>query len=48
MPGQGLFVSEPLASPYKGCKYHLNAKGEYRYAVQRPDNLVEKIAKNCH
>jgi len=48
MPGQGLFVGEPLASPYKGCTYQLDAQGVYRYAVREPGNLVERIAKNCH
>jgi len=48
MPGQGLFIGEPLASPYKGCKYQLDAQGEYRYDIREPDNLVERIAKNCH
>ena len=48
MPGQGVFVGEPLASPYKGCKYRLGIQGEYNYVVQQPDNLVERSAKNCH
>jgi len=48
MPGQGVFVGEPLASPYKGCKYRLGVQGEYAYVIQQPNNLVERIAKNCH
>ena len=48
MPGQGLFVGEPLASPYKGCRYQLGIGGEYSYVVQQPNNFVERVSKNCH
>ena len=48
MPGQGLFVGEPLANPYKGCRHQLGIGGEYRYVVQQPNNLVERASKNCH
>lgn len=47
MPGQGLFVGEPLASPYKGCQMMVNQYGAYQYAVNRPNNFVERISKNC-
>lgn len=48
MPGQGLFVGEPLASPYKGCRYRLSPNSELDYVVQQADNLVERASKNCH
>ena len=48
MPGQGLFVGEPLASPYKGCRTQINNNSEYRYVIQQPENLVERISKNCN
>lgn len=48
MPGQGLFVGEPLASPYKGCRYRLSPNSELDYVIQQADNLVERASKNCH
>ena len=48
MPGQGLFVGEPLASPYKGCKLELNNKGEFEYTVKHPGNYVLRSSENCH
>jgi len=48
MPGQGLFVGEPLALPFKGCRARLNINGELGYVLQQPNSYVERISKNCH
>lgn len=48
MPGQGVFVGEPLASPFKGC--HLQqANGRYRFInhPRRIETRVMRAAKNC-
>jgi uncharacterized protein (TIGR03790 family) len=47
MPGQGLFIGEPLASPYKGCKTLVNKMGVYQYYKNLAKNFVEKLYKNC-
>ena len=48
MPGQGLFVGEPLGSPFKGCRTRPNINGELGYVLQQPNSYVERISKNCH
>jgi len=48
MPGQGLFVGEPLAAPYKGCELIVNRQGVFQYFVNSIDNFVEKKSRNCH
>ena len=48
MPGQGVFVGEPLASPYIGCRYQLSTNGKLSYVLQQPNNYIERISKNCH
>jgi len=48
MPGQGVFVGEPLASPFKNCKLSVNKKGEYFYHKNKNKNFVSKQAKNCY
>jgi len=48
MPGQGLFVGEPLASPYKDCKLIFNRQGVFQYYVNSIDNFVERKSRNCH
>jgi len=48
MPGQGVFVGEPLASPFKNCKLSVNAKGEYFYHKNKNKNFVSKESKNCN
>lgn len=48
MPGQGLFVGEPLTSPYKNCKLFKNKRGRLQYLVSEPDNLVERKSRNCN
>ena len=48
MPGQGVFVGEPLASPFKNCKLSVNKNGEYFYHKNKNLNFVSKQAKNCH
>ncbi|RDH81038.1 MAG: TIGR03790 family protein [endosymbiont of Galathealinum brachiosum] len=48
MPGQGLFVGEPLASPYKDCKLHINRKGVVRFLKNEIDNYVSRESRNCN
>ena len=48
MPGQGLFVGEPLASPYKGCNLKLNNKAVFEYTVRYPKNYVLRSSANCN
>ena len=47
MPGQGLFVGEPLASPYKGCVLRFNRLGVAYFARPERTNFVEKSSMNC-
>ncbi len=44
MPGQGVFVGEPLASPYKGCT--LSSK-TFQYIDKLPENYIERQSRNC-
>jgi len=47
MPGQGVFVGEPLASPYLNCKLMSSGRG-YRFLPASPEiNFVERKYKNC-
>jgi len=46
MPGQGVFVGEPLASPFKGCVIQ-NVNGHLTIANKGPEELVELSAKSC-
>lgn len=47
MPGQGVFVGEPLASPYLNCKLMKSRQG-YRFIPARQEiNFVERKYKNC-
>jgi uncharacterized protein (TIGR03790 family) len=48
MPGQGVFVGEPLASPFKGCHIR-HSKGRYEFTnnVARLESQVMREAKNC-
>ncbi len=48
MPGQGLFVGEPLASPYKGCEIVMNRNGAFQYKRKVPENFVESRNRNCN
>jgi len=48
MPGQGLFVGEPLASPYKGCQTMMSRGGIFQYKRKIPDNFVESRNRNCN
>lgn len=47
MPGQGVFVGEPLSAPYKGCKLKMTGLGVYQYISANADNYVEMKYKNC-
>lgn len=46
MPGQGLFVGEPLATPFKGCVVQ-SVNGHLSLVNKEPDELVELSAKSC-
>ena len=49
MPGQGVFVGEPLANPYKGCLIVKNDKGNAQFLNSKSiDNYVAKSSKNCN
>ncbi len=48
MPGQGVFVGEPLATPFKQCRGFINRSGIFGVANKRVDNLVERQSKNCN
>jgi len=47
MPGQGLFVGEPLASPFKGCNLVFNKQGMFEFYKNKIVNLVERKSRNC-
>lgn len=59
MPGQGVFVGEPLASPFNGCRLKQD-KGRYKFinnagqqnearqlASKQTESWVMRAAKNC-
>jgi len=48
MPGQGVFVGEPLASPFRGCNVYKTRRGILQYISSAVDNLVEKKFRNCN
>jgi len=49
MPGQGLFIGEPLASPWNGCRIIRNKRGLISQLKNRRglDNYVMYESKNC-
>lgn len=47
MPGQGVFVGEPLASPYKGCMARVNQQNELQYIQRVTRNYVEQSSRKC-
>ena len=47
MPGQGLFVGEPLASPYKGCELLYSGKDHRVRLVNRPAVMPMKERASC-
>jgi len=47
MPGQGLFVGDPLVAPFKGCKVSANGQGVFQYKKNKVRNFVEKKNRNC-
>lgn len=47
MPGQGVFVGEPLASPFKGCHVTKNQMGVFHYIDRKSQNMVERQSRNC-
>lgn len=48
MPGQGVFIGEPLASPYKNCKMVISRKGDFQYIKNTVKNLIERKYRNCN
>ncbi len=48
MPGQGVFVGEPLSSPYKGCNLFENKRGVFQYFENKRKNFVERKSGNCN
>jgi len=49
MPGQGVFVGEPLAAPFKGCLIISDGYKKSHFVNDRAsDNYVSKQSKNCH
>lgn len=48
MPGQGVFVGEPLASPFKGCKLTFNKQNIGRYENTVASNYVDQKSRNCN
>lgn len=47
MPGQGVFVGEPLASPFNGCVIK-NVGGRLFITNKKFSNYVELNTKSCH
>lgn len=49
MPGQGLFIGEPLASPYKGCRLLASSQGRLEGLQNEADTLpVLRRATRCN
>ncbi|MFK5984505.1 MAG: TIGR03790 family protein [Pseudomonadota bacterium] len=48
MPGQGLFVGEPLANPYKGCFQRVSDTNKKVFDEIKPENYILKTSKNCN
>jgi len=48
MPGQGLFVGEPLAAPFKACHLLVDRGGSFQYAKSNAENFVERWSGNCN
>jgi len=47
MPGQGVFVGEPLSSPYKSCRIKMNALGVFSFFQSKPGNYVLRSSTRC-
>lgn len=47
MPGQGLFIGEPLSSPYKGCKLRMTRMGLFEFENKESSNYVLRRNANC-
>jgi len=48
MPGQGVFVGEPLASPFKSCGLKENKNNRLLNSSMPEMNLVMKSSRNCY
>jgi len=48
MLGQGVFVGEPLAVPFKGCRVYANRLGFLQYAPTVVKNFVERKSSKCN
>ncbi len=47
MPGQGLFIGEPLASPYKGCRVSVSPLGLASFIKRPVNNYVMRDSTRC-
>jgi len=47
MPGQGVFVGEPLASPYKGCRIKISPRGIASFIQMPINNYVMRSSRRC-
>lgn len=47
MPGQGVFVGEPLAAPFRGCKARVSRDGRVMYVPSDAENYVERRSRSC-
>lgn len=47
MPGQGVFIGEPLASPFKGCRIAMDNSGRFAWRTPLHSNHVLRASSNC-
>lgn len=47
MPGQGLFIGEPLASPYKDCRIKFSPQGTASFIEKPVNNFVMRSSTRC-
>ncbi len=47
MPGQGVFIGEPLANPYKACILGVDRFNRFHYLKNNAVNYVERKYKSC-
>lgn len=48
MPGQGIFIGEPLARPFNGCRLVLARAGIFQLINASQENFVLRSAANCN
>ena len=47
MPGQGIFIGEPLASPYKGCRIRKTPGGVFKFENSRFPDYMRRATDRC-